>query len=215
MFLPDLISAEISWWFALFPWGLRCVCDLRQVLPAESGSSEGGGPMWSVRVRGLHPRYPSPNFLMAWIRSGPNCDSYGMVWDDEDAKLLLVDGYPLVNSHIAMENHHFLWENLYFYGHFQLLFWHHQRVCSKCLHQIFTASLTWWCFKSPPGAVRSSKLSRHPLSCISRSGTMHLNGLGVSEPVFDFWCIKDDKVVVKIKWCYNMYDLYIYIYTII
>ena len=37
--------------------------------------------------------------------------------------------YPLVNSHITMENHHAIYGEInYFYGHFQQLFWHNQRV---------------------------------------------------------------------------------------
>ena len=166
MFLPDLISAQISWWFALFLWGLRCVCDLWQVLPAESGSSEGGGPQGSdvfIQV---------PTFW--WLESDPVQTVIGMGW--WRCQIVLVDGYA-------------------------------PNVCTK-----FTAS--FGDVSSHHKERRSSKLSRHPLSCISRSGTMHLNGLGVSELVFDFWCIKDDKVL-KFKWCYNMYDLYIYIYNYI
>ena len=46
--------------------------------------------------------------------------------------------YPLVNVYITMENHHAInGKTHYFYGQFQLLFWHNQRVVPK-----------WWWPKS-------------------------------------------------------------------
>ena len=53
--------------------------------------------------------------------------------------------YPLVNLQKAMENHHAIHGKIhYFYGHFQWLFWHNQRVaerrwrfnpaCASCVH---------------------------------------------------------------------------------